>query len=133
LIDATPREFELLSYLISHPIRVLRHREILQAVWGPDSGDDVEALRVVVNELLKKIEIQPSKPVYLLTDPWAGYRLCRPSDDEHVGKKASAPSSRPCSADPSPARGGSIFKPGASLDTRPLIPANNPDGPLRSS
>ena len=94
----TPREFELLCYLVAHPNRVIRHREILQAVWGPDSGDDVEALRVVVNQLRKKIEVQPSKPVYLLTEPWAGYRLCLPSDDVDAGKKPSA-ANRPRSAD----------------------------------
>ena len=76
----TPKEFEVLRYLVAHANKVLRHRELLQAVWGPDYGDDVDALRVVVNQLRKKIEAQPSKPVYLLTEPWVGYRLCLPSD-----------------------------------------------------
>jgi two-component system, OmpR family, KDP operon response regulator KdpE len=71
----TPREFELLRYLAAHPNKVLSHRELLQAVWGPDYGDEVDALRVVVNQLRKKIEAQPSKPVCLLTEPWVGYRL----------------------------------------------------------
>jgi hypothetical protein len=73
-----------------HANRVLRHREILQAVWGPDSGDDVEALRVVVNQLRKKIEVQPSKPVYLVTVPWVGYRLCLPPDDPPAATKSSS-------------------------------------------
>jgi two-component system KDP operon response regulator KdpE len=83
-VHLTPREFELLCYLVAHPNKVLRHREILQAVWGPDYGDDVEALRVVVNQLRKKIEVQPSKPVYLLTEPWAGYRLHLPVGQGNV-------------------------------------------------
>jgi two-component system KDP operon response regulator KdpE len=88
-VHLTPREFELLCHLISHANRVLRHREILQAVWGPDSGDDVEALRVVVNQLRKKIEAQPSKPVCLLTEPWVGYRLCMPAEAvEEVARRA---------------------------------------------
>jgi two-component system KDP operon response regulator KdpE len=75
-VRLTPREFELLRYLAAHPNKVLSHRELLQAVWGPDYGDEVDALRVVVNQLRKKIEAQPSKPVCLLTEPWVGYRLC---------------------------------------------------------
>jgi two-component system, OmpR family, KDP operon response regulator KdpE len=75
-VRLTPREFEVLCYLVAHPNRALRHLEILQAAWGPDYADDVEALRVVINQLRKKIEAQPSKPVYLLTEPWVGYRLC---------------------------------------------------------
>jgi two-component system KDP operon response regulator KdpE len=86
-VHLTPREFELLCHLITHANRVLRHREILQAVWGPDYGDDVEALRVVVNQLRKKIEAQPSKPVYLLTEPWVGYRLCLPSGEGDAATK----------------------------------------------
>ena len=54
------------------------HRELLQAVWGPDYGDQVDYLRVVVNQLRKKIEARPSAPVYLLTEPWVGYRLHLP-------------------------------------------------------
>ncbi|HWJ56046.1 MAG TPA: helix-turn-helix domain-containing protein, partial [Vicinamibacterales bacterium] len=54
------------------------HREILQAVWGPDNGDDVDYLRVVVNQLRKKIELQPARPVHLVTEPWVGYRLIVP-------------------------------------------------------
>ena len=86
----TPREFELLCHLVAHANRVLRHREILQAVWGPEHVDDVETLRVVVNQLRKKIEPQPSKPVYLVTEPWVGYRLCLASDDVHAATKPSS-------------------------------------------
>ncbi len=71
----TPKEFELLRYLVTHANKVISHRELLQAVWGPDYGDQVDYLRVFVNQLRKKIEIDPSNPAVLLTEPWAGYRL----------------------------------------------------------
>ena len=66
----TPKEFDLLVYLVSHANRVISHRELLQAVWGPDYGEETEYLRVFINQLRKKIEPQPSKPSYLLTEPW---------------------------------------------------------------
>ena len=79
-VRLTPKEFELLRYFVSHPNKVLTHRELLQAVWGPDYGDQVDYLRVFVNQLRKKIEQSPSKPVYLLTEPWVGYRLYLPTE-----------------------------------------------------
>lgn len=75
----TPKEFELLRYLVAHPNKTLTHRELLQAVWGPDYGDQVDYLRVFVNQLRKKIEPKPSEPTFLLTEPWVGYRLQLPS------------------------------------------------------
>jgi len=77
-VRLTPKEFDLLRYLATHPNKVIAHRELLQAVWGPDYGDEVEYLRVFVNQLRKKIEPQPAKPRYLLTEPWVGYRLDLP-------------------------------------------------------
>jgi two-component system KDP operon response regulator KdpE len=77
-VRLTPKEFDLMRYLSLHPNKVLTHRELLQAVWGPDYGNEVDHLRVVVNQLRKKIEAQPSKPVFLLTEPWVGYRLAVP-------------------------------------------------------
>ena len=78
-VRLTPKEYDLLRYLATHPNKVLTHRELLQSVWGPDYGDEVDHLRVVVNQLRKKIEPQPSAPVYLLTEPWVGYRLQLPT------------------------------------------------------
>ena len=75
----TPKEYDLLRYLVAHANKVLSHRQLLQAVWGPDYGDQVDYLRVVVNQLRKKIEPAPSTPVYLLTEPWVGYRLHLPA------------------------------------------------------
>ena len=77
----TPKEFDLLHYLVTHRNKALPHRELLQAVWGPDYGDQVEYLRVFINQLRKKIEPQPSKPRYLLTEPWVGYRFAVPEED----------------------------------------------------
>jgi two-component system KDP operon response regulator KdpE len=77
-IRLTGKEFELLSYLAAHPNKTIAHRELLQAVWGPDYGGEQEYLRVFVNRLRKKIEVNPAKPRYLLTEPWVGYRLRLP-------------------------------------------------------
>jgi two-component system KDP operon response regulator KdpE len=74
-VRLTGKEFELLSYLAAHPNKTIAHRELLQAVWGPDYGGEQEYLRVFVNRLRKKIEANPAKPRYLLTEPWVGYRL----------------------------------------------------------
>jgi two-component system KDP operon response regulator KdpE len=71
----TAKEFDLLSYLLARPNRTLAHRELLHAIWGPDYGGELEYLRVFVNRLRKKIEPDPSKPRFLLTDTSAGYRF----------------------------------------------------------
>jgi two-component system, OmpR family, KDP operon response regulator KdpE len=83
-----PKEFELLRYLVIHANKAISHRELLQAVWGPDYGDQVDYLRVVVNQLRKKIEAKPSSPVHLLTEPWVGYRLYIPSEGDTLQIKA---------------------------------------------
>jgi two-component system KDP operon response regulator KdpE len=77
-IRLTAKEFELLSYLASHPNKPITHRELLHAAWGPEYGDETEYLRVFVNRLRKKIEQKPTSPKYLLTEPWVGYRLRLP-------------------------------------------------------
>ena len=74
----TAKEFDLLSYLLARPNKTISHRELLQAVWGPDYGDELEYLRVFINRLRKKIEPDPSKPQFLVTDAWAGYRFQLP-------------------------------------------------------
>jgi two-component system KDP operon response regulator KdpE len=74
----TPTELDLLHYFVMHPNIVLPHDKILQAVWGPDYGDEVEYLRVFVNQLRKKIEPDPTRPRYILTEPWLGYRFSMP-------------------------------------------------------
>jgi two-component system, OmpR family, KDP operon response regulator KdpE len=74
----TAKEFDLLSYLLARPNKTVAHRELLQALWGPDYGDELEYLRVFVSRLRKKIEPDPSKPQFLVTDAWAGYRFHLP-------------------------------------------------------
>src|SRR5688572_27067307 len=74
-VRLTPKEFELLSYLAQHPGRVLTHRVILKAIWGPHAADQPEHLRVLIGSLRKKIEPNPSSPRYILTEPWVGYRF----------------------------------------------------------
>jgi len=71
----TAKEFKLLHYLVEHAGAVVSHRRLLQAVWGPDYGDEVEYLRVFINQVRKKIEPDPRNPRYLLTEPAIGYRL----------------------------------------------------------
>jgi len=74
-IRLTPREFELLSLLARNHDRVLTHRTILKAIWGPNAVDQPEHLRVLVGSLRKKIESNPASPQYILTEPWVGYRF----------------------------------------------------------
>jgi two-component system, OmpR family, KDP operon response regulator KdpE len=74
----TAKEFDLLSYLLARPNKTISHRELLQAVWGPDYGDELEYVRVFINRLRKKIEPNPSDPQFLVTDAWAGYRFQLP-------------------------------------------------------
>jgi two-component system KDP operon response regulator KdpE len=77
-VRLTPKEFDLLRYLAGNPEVAIPHAKLLQAVWGPDYGEEVEYLRVFVNQLRKKIEREPSRPEYLLTEPWVGYRFSLP-------------------------------------------------------
>jgi two-component system KDP operon response regulator KdpE len=74
-VRLTPKEFDLLRYLVAHAGKPVPHRELLQAVWGPDYGDQTDYLRVFITHLRKKIEPNPAKPQYILTDPWLGYRF----------------------------------------------------------
>ncbi len=78
-VRLTPKEFDLLQYLVSNANRPVAHRKLLQTIWGPDYGDEVEYLRVFVSQLRKKIEPEPAKPRYILTEPWVGYRFVLPT------------------------------------------------------
>ena len=81
-VKLTPTEYRLLSYLASNPNRVVSHRELLRAVWGPEYGEETEYLRVYMRYLRQKLEPQPSDPRYLLTQPGAGYMLYQPEEDQ---------------------------------------------------
>ena len=73
-VHLTPKEFELLVFMARHPNKVLTHRVLLNAVWGGESVQQPEYLRVFINQLRKKIE-PGETPQYIVTDPWVGYRF----------------------------------------------------------
>jgi two-component system, OmpR family, KDP operon response regulator KdpE len=79
-LHLTPKEFDLLRELVLHHGKPISHRRLLQAVWGPDYGEETEYLRVVINQLRKKLESQPTKPKFIRTEPWIGYRFVLPKD-----------------------------------------------------
>lgn len=74
-VRLTPKEFDVLVYMAQHPNKVLTHRAILNAVWGSNSVEQHEYLRVFVGQLRKKLEPDSSSPKYILTEPWVGYRF----------------------------------------------------------
>ncbi|HZT95885.1 MAG TPA: response regulator transcription factor [Chloroflexota bacterium] len=77
-LELTPREFDLLHFLMRHQGKVLTHRLLLSELWGPDYFSETQYLRVFVNRLRRKIEDDPAHPRYLVTDPGVGYRLLSP-------------------------------------------------------
>jgi len=79
-VRLTPKEFELLHHLVTNRGKAQAHRRILQAVWGPDYGEETEYLRVFINQLRKKIEPDPRHPRYIHTEPWIGYRFEPPEE-----------------------------------------------------
>ena len=74
-IRLTPKEFDVLKYLVSNAGKVVTHRALLQSVWGWQATDQTEYLRVFINQLRRKIEPDSSQPRYILTEPWVGYRF----------------------------------------------------------
>ena len=74
-VHLTPKEYDLMVYLMSHPGKVLTHRTLLTAIWGGESAEQTEYLRVFVGQLRKKIEPDTAAPRYILTEPWIGYRF----------------------------------------------------------
>jgi two-component system KDP operon response regulator KdpE len=77
----TPKEFDLLLFFVQHPGRVLTHRAVLRAIWGPNAVNQPEHLRVLVASLRRKLEPDPSRPCYIITEPWVGYRFVAESGD----------------------------------------------------
>lgn len=74
-IKLTPKEFEVLRYLIIRAGKIVTHRALLQSIWGWEYSDQIEYLRVFVNQLRRKLEPDPHHPQYILTEPWVGYRF----------------------------------------------------------
>lgn len=77
-VHLAPKEFEVLRHLIANQGKPVSHRRLLQIVWGPEYGEETENLRVVINQLRKKIENDSSQPKFILTEPWVGYRFQPP-------------------------------------------------------
>lgn len=74
-VRLTPKEFDLLVYLMRHPAKVLTHRTLITAIWGAGWVEQPDSLRFFIGQLRKKIEPQPATPRYILTEPWIGYRF----------------------------------------------------------
>jgi two-component system, OmpR family, KDP operon response regulator KdpE len=85
-VRLTPKEFELLRQLVSNTGKAQAHRRLLQAVWGPDYGEETEYLRVFINQLRKKIEPDPANPQYIHTEPWIGYRFDPPKSKSRIAR-----------------------------------------------
>jgi two-component system KDP operon response regulator KdpE len=81
-IHLSPKEFDLLAFMMKHLDAPLTHVALLHSVWGPEYGNELEYLRAYVRILRKKIEKDPSEPEYILTEPWLGYRFRNPSDPD---------------------------------------------------
>jgi two-component system, OmpR family, KDP operon response regulator KdpE len=78
-LELTPREFDVLAYLMRHTGRIVTHRMLLRDVWGPEYGRETQYLRVFINRLRRKIEDDPAHPHYIVTEPGVGYRLVTPA------------------------------------------------------
>lgn len=86
LVRLTPTEFDILRYLVAQANKPVPHRRILQAIWGPEYGDQIEYLRVFINQLRKKIEPPGAKPTFITTEPRIGYRFVL--ENARVAKEA---------------------------------------------
>ena len=84
IVRLTPKEFDLMRYLLSNANKPIPHRKLLQTIWGPDYGDEVENLRVFVSQLRKKIEPDHAHPRYIVTEPWIGYRFVLPQSNANA-------------------------------------------------
>jgi two-component system KDP operon response regulator KdpE len=80
IVHLTPKEFDLLVFLFRNRGKVMTHRAILTAIWGGNFTEQTEYLRVFLGQLRKKIEQDPSHPLYIITEPWVGYRFLSSSD-----------------------------------------------------
>src|ERR1700676_1287546 len=81
IVHLTPTEFELLALLMRNQGSAVTHAKLLRSIWGPEYGTELEYLRSFVKTLRQKIEDDPAKPKYIVTEPWVGYRFCNPLDD----------------------------------------------------
>jgi two-component system, OmpR family, KDP operon response regulator KdpE len=80
IVHLTPTEFELLALLMRNQGNTISHAKLLRTVWGPEYGTELDYLRSFVKTLRQKLEEDPAKPKYIVTEPWVGYRFCNPLD-----------------------------------------------------
>ena len=80
IVHLTPTEFELLALLMRNQGVPVTHAKLLRSVWGPEYGTELDYLRSFVKTLRQKLEEDPAKPKYIVTEPWVGYRFCNPRD-----------------------------------------------------
>jgi two-component system, OmpR family, KDP operon response regulator KdpE len=90
VLHLTPTEFDLLAMLMRNEGMLLTHKKLLQTVWGPEYGEELEYLRSYVRTLRKKLEDDPAQPKYILTEPWVGYRFQNPSVQEAIATEHEA-------------------------------------------
>ena len=83
----TPKEFEVLRTLVIRQGEAITNKRILQAVWGPDYGEETEKVRAVIGQIRKKIEKDPAHPRYILTEPWFGYRFQIPIEANIISRR----------------------------------------------
>jgi two-component system KDP operon response regulator KdpE len=83
-VHLSPIEFDLLQYLMRHPDIPIEHSKLLRAIWGPEYGHELEYLRTYIRLIRRKIEDDPARPEYIITEPWQGYRFRDPSAAEVV-------------------------------------------------
>jgi len=84
-VHLSPIEFDLIAYFFQHADTPVTHAQLLRAVWGPEYGNELEYLRSYVRMLRKKVEDEPARPRYILTEPWLGYRFRNPESPEAGG------------------------------------------------
>jgi two-component system KDP operon response regulator KdpE len=81
VVSLSPKEYDLLKYFINNMGKMLTQKQILKEVWGPAHGEDSQYLRVYIGQLRQKIEPNPEKPTYIITEPGIGYRMDKIIDD----------------------------------------------------
>jgi two-component system, OmpR family, KDP operon response regulator KdpE len=84
-VHLSPKEFDLLAFMMQNQGAPLTHVRLLRSIWGPEYGNELEYLRSYVRMLRKKIEEDPSHPEFIITEPWVGYRFCNPDDRDAPG------------------------------------------------
>lgn len=87
-VHLTPHEFEVLRMLVTQQGKPVTNKRLLQTVWGPDYGEELEKIRGVIREIRKKIEKDPARPRYIITEPWFGYRFQIPNGTAGTGHKS---------------------------------------------